>query len=83
MLTQVSQGAELIMISKEFFMKNATEQVQRYIREEVQPYPSENALQVNLQREVNWRLFRQDTVDDIMKDITASRCSSKPKPVLT
>ena len=54
------------MLSRNFFMKYANEQVQRFVREHVHQYPSDETLQANLQSEANWQLFREDTVDGIV-----------------
>ncbi|ELU16634.1 hypothetical protein CAPTEDRAFT_228204 [Capitella teleta] len=62
----VSQGAELIMLSKSFFLKHMDEKYQRDIRNDIQPYPERDILQYNLQTEVNWKLFREDTVQGLV-----------------
>ena len=50
--TQVSNGAECIMLSKKFFITHANEQVKKLIRYQVQPYPTHAMLQENLQTQV-------------------------------
>ncbi|KAK2192128.1 hypothetical protein NP493_38g06019 [Ridgeia piscesae] len=68
----VSNGAELVMLKRDFFMKNADEMVQKGIRANVWPYPDDATLQAsrlfeNLQRHVNWNQYREELVDDIVQ----------------
>lgn len=58
-MSLVSNGAECVMISKKFFAENATQQVKQAVRHLVHPYPSEAALQSNLQTKVDWDLFKK------------------------
>ncbi|KAI0227326.1 hypothetical protein LSAT2_022234 [Lamellibrachia satsuma] len=43
----VSNGAELVMLKRDFFMKNANETVQKGIRANVWPYPDDGSLQAS------------------------------------
>lgn len=63
---QVSNGAECIMLSKKFFMDHANELVKHMIRMHVQPYPTEVALQENLQTKVDWELYKRKLVKDVI-----------------
>ena len=45
----VSNGAELIMLSRKFFISHATEKTKQFIREQVLLYPTEDTLQVGLE----------------------------------
>lgn len=69
-VTLVSNGAELILLSKKVFLKYANEKVQLYVREHRQRYPTEDALQDNLQSEVNWRSYRKHVINDFLRNGT-------------
>ncbi|KAK2168762.1 hypothetical protein LSH36_14g03078 [Paralvinella palmiformis] len=66
--TSVSNGAECIMFSKRFFMLHADERVKRMVRHHAYHYPSEPALQENLQRKVDWQLYKRKLIRDIIKN---------------
>ena len=70
---QVSNGAELIMLSRRFFLKHASATVKKYVREIAHPFPTEGALQDNLQTNKHWDEFRKD----IVKDIVTQRSQEK------
>ena len=59
---QVSDGAELVMLSKKVFTSNANEQVRQYVRKHVTFLPEDSVLQENLQTEVDWKHFRYDEI---------------------
>ena len=63
---QVSNGAEMIMLSRKFFTKYANDHVKQFIREKIRPFPSEETLQENLQNKVNWDLYRQHAVNQVL-----------------
>ncbi|XP_069129509.1 cyclic nucleotide-binding domain-containing protein 2-like [Argopecten irradians] len=65
----VSRGAELIMVSKAFFVKHATPTVRRQIRNQVQPYPDENTFQNNLQIKADWELYKNQLIEDLTSHI--------------
>ncbi|XP_033742226.1 cyclic nucleotide-binding domain-containing protein 2-like [Pecten maximus] len=65
----VSRGAELIMVSKAFFVKHATPTVRRLIRSQVQPYPDENTFQNNLQIKADWELYKHQLIEDLTSHI--------------
>ncbi|XP_060074183.1 cyclic nucleotide-binding domain-containing protein 2-like [Ylistrum balloti] len=65
----VSRGAELIMVSKAFFIKHATPTVRRQIRNNVQPYPDENTFQTNLQIKADWELYKNHLIEDLTSRI--------------
>ncbi|OWF55628.1 cyclic nucleotide-binding domain-containing protein 2-like isoform X2 [Mizuhopecten yessoensis] len=65
----VSRGAELIMVSKAFFIKHATPTVKRLIRHQVQPYPDENTFQNNLQIKADWELYKNQLIEDLTSEI--------------
>lgn len=68
-LFQVSEGAELIMLSKTVFTRHATEQCKKYVRENVRIFPSEDMLQESLQDKVNWDLYKKELVSDYVTQI--------------
>ena len=63
---QVSEGAELIMLSKSMFTRNATESCKKFVREKVRRFPSEDSLQESLQEKVNWDLYKREIVSEFI-----------------
>ncbi|KAJ8028245.1 hypothetical protein HOLleu_30431 [Holothuria leucospilota] len=64
----VSKGAELIMIQKDCFVRHATAQVRRNLRNLVRAYPTTQTLQSNLQNHTNWMRYKAETMDDILSE---------------
>lgn len=62
----VSRGAECVMISKKFFINQASELTKKWIRHNVRSYPSRETLQRNLQEKINWDAYKQDLVQTII-----------------
>ncbi|XP_039600090.1 cyclic nucleotide-binding domain-containing protein 2-like isoform X2 [Polypterus senegalus] len=50
----VSEGAECIVISKDFFKQHASDSYLRRLYDLVPPYPTEDVLQKKLQQHINW-----------------------------
>ncbi|KAI0227325.1 hypothetical protein LSAT2_022233 [Lamellibrachia satsuma] len=59
----MSEGAEVVIISKVFFRQHLTESVARRLRKTLQPYPSLPALQEAMQDKVNWEAYKYYTVN--------------------
>jgi len=55
------------MISKAFFLRHCNEQVRRNVRETIQRYPGNDILQNNLQTEVNWKLYKDQLVEEVVE----------------
>ena len=66
----MSNGAELVMINKSFFLRHSNHAVQRHVRHTIQRFPHDQVLQQNLQTEVNWSLYKDGIVDDFMENGT-------------
>jgi len=62
----VSRGAECVMISKKFFMNQASELTKKWIRHNVRSYPSRETLQRNLQERINWDAYKQDVIQTVI-----------------
>ncbi|KAK1149770.1 cyclic nucleotide-binding domain-containing protein 2-like [Acipenser oxyrinchus oxyrinchus] len=57
-MTLISEGAECILISKDFFQKYTDDAYLCKLSKVVQPYPSEQALQKQLQEYINWSAYK-------------------------
>ncbi|KAK6485973.1 cyclic nucleotide-binding domain-containing protein 2-like [Huso huso] len=57
-MTLISEGAECILISKDFFKKYTDDAYLCKLSKVVQPYPSEQALQKQLQEYINWSAYK-------------------------
>ncbi|XP_013419734.1 uncharacterized protein LOC106180321 [Lingula anatina] len=61
-LSLVSEGAECILISRQFFVKHLPDKWRKTLRSTIQPYPSEESLQQKLQNRTNWDAFKTLTM---------------------
>ncbi|XP_063677951.1 cyclic nucleotide-binding domain-containing protein 2-like isoform X5 [Bolinopsis microptera] len=62
----VSLGAECIEISKEFFLKNATENYLRKLKATIRPFPSEDKLQQDIQDQKLWNNYKNTVVASVL-----------------
>ncbi|KAJ8410905.1 hypothetical protein AAFF_G00188620 [Aldrovandia affinis] len=58
-MTLVSEGAECILIPKDFLKKHANETYLNTLEKLVRPYPSEQTLQKQLQEFINWKAYKR------------------------
>ena len=65
----MSNGAEVIMLSMETFLKFADENVKSNVRRMIQPYPSTDEMQNRLQDQVDWNYFKNKTMQQIYKNM--------------
>ncbi|XP_066284423.1 cyclic nucleotide-binding domain-containing protein 2-like [Branchiostoma lanceolatum] len=77
-LILVSDGAEVLTLSKKFFLDNAPVQVISRMKEDENPYPSELEMQRSLQKHVNWRDYRLKSLHTTMRELQAR----PPKTIL-
>ncbi|KAI8491214.1 hypothetical protein Bbelb_308470 [Branchiostoma belcheri] len=70
-LILVSDGAEVLTLSKKFFLDNAPVQVINRMKEDENPYPSEQEMQRSLQKHVNWRDYRLKSLHTTMRELQA------------
>ncbi|XP_070557882.1 cGMP-dependent protein kinase-like [Ptychodera flava] len=61
-LSLVSNGAECIVISKKFFMEHANEDLMTRLRMEERPYITDEEMQNNLEKQLNWDVYRKMTM---------------------
>ena len=66
----ISNGAECIMLSKRFFTEYANENTKRRMRQKVRPYPTEHALQENLQIKVDWDVYKKRLIQNMVSNKT-------------
>ncbi|XP_060593908.1 uncharacterized protein LOC132748342 [Ruditapes philippinarum] len=65
----VSNGSECIMIEKKFFLENASQRLMVALRESTFPYPSEEALQDNLETQMRWNTHKTKTINSILREV--------------
>ncbi|XP_053399136.1 uncharacterized protein LOC123556796 isoform X2 [Mercenaria mercenaria] len=66
-LSLVSRGAEVIMLSKKVFLKYADQRCKIRVREQIKVYPSENVMQDNMQREADWSLYKETLLNQYIE----------------
>ncbi|XP_071501662.1 uncharacterized protein [Diadema antillarum] len=72
-LSLVSNGAECIMIKKQFYLEHATEDTLSLLRKNEFPYPTEEQLQEKLQKHMNWNAYKDHTVKSVVFESRAHR----------
>ncbi len=75
-LSLVSNGAEVLMLRKDIFLKNCNDRCIENIRKIVQPYPETSEMQMKLQNYANWNQYKQATMSDMFKNINNSKSSN-------
>ncbi|KAL4227118.1 hypothetical protein ACF0H5_015091 [Mactra antiquata] len=83
----VSNGADCVLLSKQFYQQHCSEKLQRQLKQDLSPYPSDETLQDNLQVSVDWNEHRRceltDTMDVVgknrtLRDLDVPHITSKP-----
>lgn len=64
----VSNGAEVVMIRKDVFLRNADTRVRNNIRNLFHPYPETEAMQAKLQNKADWMHFKKNIREDVQID---------------
>ena len=70
LLFQISNGAEVLMLEKEIFLKHANESVKANIRKLIQPYPPTDDMQSKLQNVSDWKCWKDELMNDIYQQTT-------------
>ncbi|XP_033096644.1 uncharacterized protein LOC117100910 [Anneissia japonica] len=72
-LSLVSDGAECLVLSKQFFLDNASDFQIHTIRIAGVPYPTDQEMQVNLERHEAWKTYRDKTLKEVIDDVTSKK----------
>ncbi|XP_071815114.1 uncharacterized protein [Apostichopus japonicus] len=72
-LSLVSNGAECVMIRKQFYLDEAKEETLRILRKEVIPYPSKGEMQEYLQQQLDWDAFKYATLSATVYESRATK----------
>lgn len=56
------------MMSKRVFLKYSNDRVKTMLREQVRPYPTENALQDTFQTKVDWDSYKSNLLENVLKN---------------
>ncbi|CAI9740592.1 Hypothetical predicted protein [Octopus vulgaris] len=71
----VSGGAEIVLLSKKFFIKNASELVKWQVRKQANSYPSNNDLVVKLESQQMWNDYKKS----VMSELVSGKLKQRPK----
>lgn len=64
----LSNGADCVLISKSFYKQHCSEKLQRQLKQDICPYPSDDDLQDSLQLNVDWNEHRRcELVDTVQR----------------
>lgn len=69
----VSNGADVILIDQQFYLKHAPEKLISKMRQELCPYPTDDDLQTRLQQTVDWDAYRTDTMSNTLQFLQTRR----------
>ncbi|XP_033107787.1 cyclic nucleotide-binding domain-containing protein 2-like [Anneissia japonica] len=62
----VSKGAECVILNKQFFMENLPKEQQKELKSSIKPYPVLDVIQNSVRDHLNWKIFKEKTILDIM-----------------
>ena len=68
-MTLVSQGAEVLILSIEFFLRYSNDDVRDNVRSIMNTYPRTDEMQLRLQHETDWNNYKNMTLNDIYAKI--------------
>ena len=68
-LTQISRGAEVVMLNKRFFMSLADDKTHVAIRDNMHLYPTEKSVQTRYRMKLAWQLYSQKVKDEFYADL--------------
>lgn len=71
--TVVSNGADCVLVNKQFYKDHASEKLLRKMRQDLCPYPSDDELQQGLQVSVDWNDYRQNELTSTMSVLKGKR----------
>ncbi|XP_039270529.2 uncharacterized protein LOC120345167 [Styela clava] len=63
-MSLVSDGAECILLNKNFYLKNMDAEIREKLVRTIQPYPTEESLQENMKKKYIWEIFKHQTMED-------------------
>jgi len=63
----VSNGAECILLNKEFFIDNATFEMRQNIVADIRPYPNESTFVENYWKQMDWNVLKREIYLDTLK----------------
>ncbi|XP_052678101.1 uncharacterized protein LOC128159091 isoform X1 [Crassostrea angulata] len=69
----VSNGADVILIDQQFYLKHAPEKLISKMRQELCPYPTDDDLQTRLQQTIDWDAYRTDTMSNTLQFLQTRR----------
>ncbi|XP_041349461.1 uncharacterized protein LOC121368779 [Gigantopelta aegis] len=69
----ISNGADCLLINKQFYLDHVSEPLFRKIRHELCPYPTEEELQNELQISTNWEFFKKNVLHSALNHVKIHR----------
>ncbi|OWF52537.1 uncharacterized protein LOC110447650 isoform X2 [Mizuhopecten yessoensis] len=69
----VSNGADIILIDKEFYVNNASDALKNKMRQELCPFPTDEEMQNKLQQNVDWSAYRTETMTQTLDYLKTKR----------
>lgn len=75
----ISNGAEVVQISRSLFVSKLDFNARERLRSEVSPYPTDDELQSNLTTRVNWEAYKDIVLQQIICDKNKRRPPSRLK----
>merc|ERR1719494_56545 len=83
-LSLVSNAAECLMISKQFYLRHCPEWLKDKLNRTVSPFPNNEKLQRDLETKVSWERYRKKRLNYVVKENSGlRRCQSAPLTIKT
>ena len=75
-LSLTSNGAEILLISRKFYLKHCSYELRERMIRTTPSYPSDETLQHRLRDVINWKRYKVCEVEDIIHRKELRRCKS-------
>ncbi|XP_033746454.1 uncharacterized protein LOC117331715 isoform X2 [Pecten maximus] len=69
----VSNGADIILIDKDFYIHHTSDVLKNKMRQELCPYPTDEEMQNKLQQNVDWSAYRTETMSQTLDYLKTRR----------
>ena len=75
-LSLISNGAEVLMLHKDVFLKYSNDSVKQSVIKLTQPYPDTSEMQLKLQHFTEWNKFKALTMNEAFRNLKRSSIST-------
>ncbi|XP_071476910.1 uncharacterized protein [Diadema antillarum] len=78
-LSLVSHGAECMVMSKQFFLQHATDDMLHRVKISMMPFAKEDEIQRSLENQIRWEAYRSATIQRTVDRLTQAKEITSPR----